>query len=289
MTSAPLRALLAGSIDYAGLFPPAALPLAAVCANYCSDSTSAESWALGRLVVPANRLREVVELLPPNSAPWRVAALIGDDLAGDVVSIREVNATGTLAIETAESRAPSINAIVAAARALDGVCALYAEIPVVDDPAPLVDAIAAAGARAKIRTGGVTPDAFPAPGQVARFIRCCSARSVAFKATAGLHHPMRGEYRLTYDTNAPCSTMFGFLNVIVAAALARIEDTDASLVALLEERDPTTLQFDPDGIRWREHFLPTHLVAETRNASAISFGSCSFREPIDDLHQLGLL
>jgi hypothetical protein len=289
MTSAPLRALLAGSIDYAGLFPPAALPLAAVCTNYITDSTSAESWALGRLVVPTSRLREVAELLPPRRTPWSVAALIGDDLAGDVATIREINATGTHIIEAAESRTPSVNAVVAAARALDGVCALYAEIPVVDDPAPLVDALAAAGARAKIRTGGVTPDAFPTPGQVARFIRCCSARSVAFKATAGLHHPMRGEYRLTYDTDAPCSTMFGCLNVFVAAALARLDNIDASLVALLEERDPASLRFDADGIRWREHFLPTHLVAETRAASAISFGSCSFREPIDELHQLGLL
>ena len=289
MTSAPLRALLAGSIDYAGLFPPAALPLAAVCANYCSESNSVESWALGRLLAPASRLRDVAELLPPQCAPWRVAALIGDDLAGDVATIRAMNATGTLTIEAAESRTHSIDAIVAAAHALDGVCALYAEIPVVDDPAPLVDAIAAAGARAKIRTGGVTPEAFPTPVQVARFIRCCSARSVTFKATAGLHHPMRGEYRLTYHTDAPCSTMFGFLNVFVAAALARIDDRETTLVALLEERDPATLGFGPEGIRWREHFLPTHLVAETRNAFAISFGSCSFREPIDDLHQLGLL
>ena len=289
MTSAPLRALLAGSIDYAGLFPPAALPLAAVCANYCSDSSSAESWALGRLVVPASCLAELPELLPPGSTPWRVAALIGDDLAGDVATIREINATSTFSVETAESRTPSIDAIVAAARALDGVCAFYAEIPVVDDPACLVDAIAAAGARAKVRTGGVTRDAFPTAEHVARFIRCCSARSVAFKATAGLHHPMRGEYRLTYESSASCSTMFGFLNLFAAAALARLDDTDANLVALLEERDPAALRFDPDGIRWREHFLPTHVLAATREASVISIGSCSFREPIADLRQLGML
>ena len=289
MTSAPLRALLAGSIDYAGLFPPAALPLAAVCANYTGDSTSAESWALGRLVVPARRLRELRELQPPGSTPWRVAALIGDDLAGDVATIREINASGTISIETAESHTPSISAVGAAARALDGVCASYAEIPVVDDPAPLVDAIAAAGARAKIRTGGVTRDAFPTAVQVARFIRCCSARSVAFKATAGLHHPMRGEYRLTYDSNAACGTMFGFLNLFAAAVLAQIDDTDASVVAVLEERDPASLHFDQDGIRWRGHFLPTPVVAAARDVSVTSFGSCSFREPIDDLRQIGLL
>lgn len=288
MPSAPLRALLAGSIDYAGLFPPAALPVDAVCANYVAASTSADSWALGRLVVPAARLREVAALLPAAERPWRVAALIGDDLVRDAATIREMNAAGVLAIDAAELRTPTIDAIEQAARTLGG-CALYAEIPLADDPASLLDAIASIGARAKIRTGGLTPDAFPTSTQVARFIRSCSARSLAFKATAGLHHPLRGSYRLTYDANAACGTMFGFLNLFVAAVLARVNDAEAILVSLLEERDGAALQFDAHGIRWRGHFLTTDDIAAARDTFAISFGSCAFREPLDDLHQLGLL
>lgn len=289
MPSPPLRALLAGSIDYAGLFPPAALSLDAVCANYVSARTSTESWVLGRLVVPAARLREVENLLPVASTPWRVAALVGDDLVRDAATIREINSAGVLAIDAAEARTPTIGAIRHAARVLGEACALYAEIPLGDDPAPLLDAIASVGACAKIRTGGVTADAFPTSTQVARFIRSCSARALAFKATAGLHHPMRGEYRLSYDTGAACATMFGFLNLFLAAAVARVNDTDAQLVSLLEERDAAALRFDADGVHWGDCFLSTQELAATRDALALGFGSCSVREPLDDLRLLGFL
>ena len=289
MSSAPLRALLAGSIDYAGLFPPAALPLSAACAEYVTAGASAQSWALGRLVLPAHRLAEAAALMPVHGAPWPVSALIGDDLARDAASIHTAIAHGVFDIQAAEARTPTPHAIVDVTDALGTACALYAEIPLDVDPAPLVDAIARMGSRAKMRTGGVAPDSFPAPGQVARFIRGCTARAVPFKATAGLHHPLRGEYRLTYETAAPHDTMFGFLNVFVATALARQHVSEGILVAVLQERDPAALHFDADGIRWREFFVSTDDMIATRAASAMSFGSCSFREPLDDLHQLGLL
>lgn len=289
MPSAPLRALLAGSIDYAGLFPPAALPLSLVCANYAAASASAESWALGRLVVPASQLGKVAALMPIASTPWRVAALISDDLANDAARVRQVNAAGSLVVDTVELRTPTIGAVEHAVRTLDPACTLYAEIPLSADIGPLLDAIAHAGVRAKMRTGGVTADAFPTAQQVARFIRSCKMRAVAFKATAGLHHPLRGEYRLTYDADAACATMFGFINVLLAAVLARVIDDEAIIVSLLEERDPAALRLDADGIRWRGHVMPADDIAATRDTCAISFGSCSFREPLDDLHHMGWL
>ena len=289
MPSAPLRALLAGSIDYAGLFPPAALSLPAVCANYVSASTSAESWALGRLVVPASRLGEVAVLMPKANRPWRVAALIGDDLASDAAMVRRVNAEDSLVVDAVELRTPTIGAVEQAVRTFEPPCTLYAEIPISAHIDPLLDAISQAGVRAKMRTGGVTAEAFPTAQQVTHFFRCCNARAVAFKATAGLHHPLRGDYRLTYDADAVCGTMFGFFNVLLAAALARMIDDDAIIVSLLEERDPAALRFDADGIVWREHFMSTHDIAATRDTCAISFGSCSFCEPLDDLHHMGLL
>ena len=79
--------------------------------------------------------------------------------------------------------------------------------------------LAGKGLRAKIRTGGVTPDAFPSAETIAQFIRECRDHRVAFKATAGLHHPLRCVKPLTYEPDAPTGTMHGFLNVFIAAAM----------------------------------------------------------------------
>lgn len=289
MPPASLRVLLSESIDYAGLFPPAALSLPDACAQYRSARESADAWALGRFVVPASRLRELASVVPADNAPWRVAALLGDDLTHDASVIDEMAVEGSLVIEAAEARAPSVSAIHAAADALRGRCQLYAEIPVEDDPEALVSAVARVGARAKMRTGGVVANAFPRAADVARFIACCHSHAVPFKATAGLHHPIRGDYHLTHDADSACGTMFGFLNLFVAAVVARTGASQASIVALLDERDPAALHFSEHDIRWRKYVLPVDHVAATRDTFAISFGSCSFLEPVEDLRQLGLL
>jgi hypothetical protein len=290
MPSATLRALLAELIDYAGLFPPAALPLTDVFRNFDVYYHSADAWALGRLVVPAARLPELSVLVGAASEhPWHVSALIGDDVARDVASVHDACARGRLLIDTLEARAPSVSAIEALSGTLGDSFTVYLEIPVDDDPRRLVQAIGRSGARAKIRTGGVTPEVFPTAAQCARFIASCAEHGVAFKATAGLHHPLRGDYRLTYAADAPRGTMFGFLNMFVAAAFARSGMPEETLAELLDERDAAAFRFTDDAIAWRSSSLSLNDVCAARATSAIAFGSCSFREPIDDLHQLGLL
>ena len=54
-----LHALIDGLIDYAGLFPPAALDMAEAARNYASYAQGEYAWVLGRFVVPAARLGEV--------------------------------------------------------------------------------------------------------------------------------------------------------------------------------------------------------------------------------------
>src|SRR5207249_3714131 len=57
--SSSLRALLGGIIDYAGLFPPAKLPLDQAIRRYAKYRRLDDRWMLGRFVIPAARLGEL--------------------------------------------------------------------------------------------------------------------------------------------------------------------------------------------------------------------------------------
>jgi hypothetical protein len=293
--SPTLGALLAGLIDYAGLFPPAALTIGEAVANFASYLDSADGWVLCRFIVPAGRLDELAtegrRHAGVRPAPWRVSALVGEDVAADAERVRAFNAAhvGRFLVDTAELRASAPDAIGRAVDAFRPDLTVFVELPLNRDPAPLLEAVKRAGARAKVRTGGTEAEAFPTTPQLARFIALCAQLDVAFKATAGLHHPLRGERRLTYAADAPSATMFGFLNVFLAAAFACAGMDEVSLARILEVRDPASFAFDEDAVRWRGHTVSLDQLRRTRASHALGFGSCSFREPIDELRELALL
>jgi hypothetical protein len=295
-----IQSLLAGLIDYAGLFPPASLDMPAAVREYASHLASPDRWMLGRFIVPAARLTEFADaahsLLPRDEASaWRLAALPGPDVAVSVQGIGEFNCrhaapgAGRAVVDTIEFRAQSAADAAHALTRLPPWLAAYVEVPLGDAMATILDSVAAAGARAKVRTGGVTPDAFPSSPALARFLLACAERRLPFKATAGLHHPLRGTFRLTYDADPPFGTMFGFLNVFLAAAAAQAGAPHTEIVAMLEERSPAAFVLTDDGIGWRAHRFSTADLAALRRDTAVGFGSCSFREPTDDLRTLGWL
>src|SRR5512133_2350561 len=213
---ASLRALLTGRIDYAGLFPPAALPMADAVANFAAYRESADAWALARFVLPVVRLEEfeAVAARHLRGAPWRLSVLAQ---LTDADAIRTFNGrmAGRAHIDTVESHAATVEDVEALAP-LASLATTYVELAVDEDPAPLVAAVAATGLRAKLRMGGVTAASFPLASEVVRFLEACAQHRVMLKATAGLHHPLRGEYALTYDAHSARATMFGFLNVFLA-------------------------------------------------------------------------
>ncbi|MBX9929871.1 MAG: hypothetical protein K2X99_13275 [Gemmatimonadaceae bacterium] len=288
--SAALRALLAHGIDYAGLFPPTAWTMSQAVEAYAGYRAGPQAWALGRFVTPVARLPEFLEARSAfPSAAWPLAVLPGPAIESDYAAVEAFDAVhGAFAQVTAfEARAQTVEEITRVAAAFGARRALFIELPVVHDPSALIAAVGAAGASAKIRTGGVTPEAIPSAAQVARFLAVCAAAGVACKATAGLHHPVRGEYALTYATDAPRGTLFGFTNVLAAAIAARAGTPEAELVALLEERDPRAWQWSDDGLRWRDHHWTTAAITAARTGFIGAFGSCSFLEPFDDLSQIG--
>lgn len=290
-----LRAALAGAIDYAGLFPPASLPLATVVENYRNYRRSDDAWSLGRLIVPAARLEELAAVahsawsddhaLDPQ--PWRISALVGDDAAADAARVSAFNERhGTHAVvDSVEARAAAPHDIRSLAEHLRGV-ELFVELPLDEQLSERLQVVREIGARAKIRTGGVVAAAIPTTHDVARFLRACADAEVAFKATAGLHHPLRGEYRLTYETSSAQGTMFGYLNVFLAAAQARDGAPIETLEATLELRQPAHVEVTDAGLRWDGAHVSTSSLVATREEFALAFGSCSFREPLDELGNL---
>lgn len=119
----------------------------------------------------------------------------------------------------------------------------------------------------KIRCGGAS---IPSVDELAAFVRGCREHGVAFKATAGLHH--------AYPTGAG---EHGFLNLLAAAVFGDEAD------ALRAPRG--AFQLDADSFRWDGRAAGGDELARVRENLMRSIGSCSFFEPVGELHDLGIL
>jgi len=315
-----LRALLENLIDYAGLFPPTALDMSTAVRNYAGYLSGAYSWMLAHFVVPVGRLSEfeAAQALPPpldtadaGAGPeWNLSVLLGPDPSGGLEEIAAFNAhnQGRARIDSVEAKIDSAQDIQSIAATLPAGITSYFEIAP-GRAADLLPAIGEVGGRAKIRTGGLTPDTIPNTDLVGFFLAECARAKVPFKATAGLHHPLRGARRLTYEANAPQAVMYGFLNVFLAAVLSYSQqgflDFHASLY--LNATSPemhfaadsltigtpapagTEVQARGSGDSACLTSITTAQVRRARREFAISFGSCSFEEPISELQELNLL
>jgi hypothetical protein len=240
-----MREFLASIVDYAGLFPPAELGMADSVREYARARSGPDRWALGRFVVPAARLDEFRKAAPAET--WELSVLV--DRKADVPGARTLETKAATAERIWTSELP-----------------VFFEIPVT--ALHLLRPIARAGGRAKIRTADPPPSA-----DLARFLLACAAEGVPFKATAGLHHPLRH------------AAGHGFLNLFLAAALARDGGREEELVRLLEDGSREAFAFAGTDASWRGRRIP---LSDVRRF-ALSFGSCSFQEPMDHLRELGFL
>jgi hypothetical protein len=298
-----LRILLTNLIDYAGLFPPAALTMDPTVKNYDAYRRGEHAWLLARLVMPAARLAEfeaALAQLPPanaNREEWRLTSPLGPNIESDIAKILDFNRrhatpsgpAPTIKIESVEMRAANAQEIRAAASQIPKELQAYFEIPIRDTLESSLAAIAEAGARAKVRTGGEAPEMFPTGADLARFFTLCKAAGVPFKTSAGLHRPVRGEQRYTYKPDSASGTMHGFLNVFLAAAMVRDGMTEPDAAQLLAEQSPEAFLWEEKGAAWGSHCIGNKQLAAARKSFCLTVGSCSFAEPLDNLKALGLV
>jgi hypothetical protein len=281
MSTGVATALLEGLVDDAGLFPPSSLPLPDALGGYRATTGGPYATLVGRFLCPASRVDELIGLLEADDR-IPLGLILDTGIPGVAEAVAQTVEERRLELTAVEFPLPPDADQAAAAREslhtlhrLPPDTRAYIELPRVHGWRDALSLIAARGGGAKLRTGGLVADAFPTEREVADFIRACVEEDVAFKFTAGLHKALRHRDEHTGFEH------HGFLNILVATALAVRGARVPHLVRALGERDPAELVDqclavdDATAALIRRHF--------------VSYGSCSFTEPVDDLTGLGLL
>ena len=199
--------------------------------------------------------------------PLEIALIAGPlDLPAAVARIAGEPAVRLVAVEmpVAADAAQARSTVRAMRETLPPEVSTAVELPRTGRRDEVLDVLAGAGCRAKLRTGGLRADLFPPVGELAATIRACTGRGVAFKCTAGLHHA------IAHRDPATGFAHHGFLNVLLAAA--RPDDAE-------------------DQLRRTDSAAIAAEVRDCAGARSVftSFGTCDVGEPVDDLIGLGLL
>jgi hypothetical protein len=287
-----IEALLTGLVDYAGLFPPASLDMPFAVRNYAEYRSGNHAWMLGRFIVPVQRLTEFTKAFneaccDEQGTPWLLSVLSSGDINEDK-RLLENFGEGAAFIQALEVKAGTAAQLEQLSSAAPQEVAVYAEIAP-EQCQQMIPVLLRCNARAKIRTGGTTADAFPGTEQIAHFLVSCAKAKVPFKATAGLHHPLRSIQKLTCGPESGTARMHGFINVFVAATVAYYGATESDVLRVLQEQDASAFQWSRHALSWREQKFSAEQIREVRENFAIGFGSCSFTEPVNDLLALGWL
>jgi hypothetical protein len=303
MIAASLRALLEHSVDYAGLFPPASLALEPALQNQARYVRLDDKWMLNAFVLPVGQFDAAKEFLPQfdpmrplcisalgpkteNATAFR-EALFETDEAIRALSAHNVDLVSISQLEMFLPDGVDLS-LLDEARSIMGSLPAFWEAPA-ERAERTIALLAEHNSNAdhptfgyKMRTGGVTADAFPTSAQIAPALVAPATHQVPIKFTAGLHHPLR-QYREEVQTK-----MHGFLNVLGAAVLAAEHRWDvAQTTAMLEDEGVSSFTFDDEFFAWRDWKIDIRRLKDRRRF-VTTFGSCSFDEPREDLRALKL-
>lgn len=324
-----LRTFMNGIVDYAGLFPPADLELEPALRNYLRYREGEDAWMISRFILPytmldrleawsgeiretgqavdlsvlggsadtvsefremAVELRGAVNRFYADHEDLATTRMLEVKLPREAVLANDHGSLKQLMDDLAEGlsendRLPEYvfyEAVLEESWKKDLVTVMEALQAHNSDTAGALERYRYAGF--KLRCGGTREEDFPTTGQVAFALNRAREHNLAVKGTAGLHHPVR-HYAESVNTK-----MHGFFNVFGGAMIAWAHDlNDEEFEAILREEDPEQFRFGEEALTWKDHSVFTGEIAELREVSLVSFGSCSFDEPREDLRRLGLL
>lgn len=283
-------------VDDAAVFPPGNLPLDEALTAHLSHRRAPYRDLLGPFVVTDMALPDLLGLLraAPAPHPLEVSVVVTGGAGAIEPAARWAGRAGELDLAGLEvalrdeddlpRNARRVTTVVDRLRAsgdLDEDTPVYVEPPRPTGPDPTtawldaLDEVAAAELRLKFRTGGTSADLFPDAPAVAACIDAALDRELPFKCTAGLHHALRHRDPETGFEH------HGFLDVLLATRAALDGGTVTEVADVLETRDAGSVR-EALGSVGQEG-----LVSARRWFT--SFGSCSVRDPLDDLTALGLL
>jgi hypothetical protein len=305
-------------IDYAGLFPPASLELAQAFHNFVFYGQGENKWMLSKFIIPASRLDELTTLMNgmkiEGTIPFSVLGSGGNTIAEfnknfetDIDNIKNftVSHGGLVSIDAMEVRLPKeiieqeqeddmLDLMISVSdkleNALNKTVPVFYEAPLAENHETtiirVVETLAALNKNCgfKLRTGGTEPSAFPSAEVIAFAIISCCEFGVPMKCTAGLHHPIK------HYNEGVKSDMYGFFNIFGAGVLAYTSNLDElEIIEIINDEDPSEFIFSEDGFEWNEIEVTNAQIKEARENFMLSYGSCSFDEPIEDLKMLELL
>ena len=291
-----LTALLTAIVDYAGMFPPAKLSLQEAIANYTKYCQTPDNWILGHFVVPVSRLAELETFLVNLSAaqtlvtPRSLSTILSENWELELQQIQAFNNRNQLQIAAVEFKPLTPGEIQRAIDRLPKGIESFLEIPLNENLEIYLALLKGTKASAKIRTGGLTAETFPQIDRLCQFIFASAEAQVPFKATAGLHHALAGNYSVSYKSQSFSTSMQGFLNLSILTALVywqKLTWEEARIV--LQESSSISFKFQEDNISWKHCHLNLTELKKARQYFFRSFGSCSFQEPVEELRGLQLL
>lgn len=277
--------LLERLVDYAGLFPPAALSLSDSLQRYASYQEGPACSVLGRFVCKVSQLQAVRACLTPGQR-LPLSALLDSPQEVDQVEAFHAQVGASVRVELVETR--WVDAEQGGLWLQRWKYPLFFEVRP-DQWESAAELARQAGGRfgLKLRTGGLTAEGIPPVDDIVAFLEFLREVQLPYKFTAGLHHACGGHYPLTYEPGSATARMYGFAELFGLACLHWWGRLDAARLrdGLLAEA--FRLQADESGLHYLGSTCSAPQVQEYRRRAGQSFGSCSFEEPVQELTHLG--